>query len=944
MKYLKLINLELLIGLTMLVFAVWFNLNLYKLEPTVRVDPNDNTFQFALVYRANEIWDFANRECPKNLFFPVCHMSYMVDHWVHNWAQGYNLPFYYSHIPQIVIVGSYRFIHWIIGLFGNSFISLFSYYHWFVYLLLCFFPLPVFFALRIIGLPWIISGVGAALATHVSTDGLYGLDPPSFLWRGWGLSSQLFAMIWLPLAIAYSYKYFSSFSISKYKSLRDLILNHIAVVSPLPLITNYLEDRGVTKYSQFEYYNNTIINSSVISVFVRGVIKFLMFASRASGKILSSSGVAGQSVNTNHDTLPAQAGREVDMSKDNFHYHREAKYFWLAVLFTVLTVSGHLGIGMMAMLSLPVLAFSPTLVMLLQMVHIRLIYRSFTDNFVKLALLGTVAVFILSYWIIPTVLYGNYHNFSVWDPLWKFHSFGWKDVVVKFLNGELFDWGRAPWYTTLVIVGAFFAALFRSSQLSVHTSTTLSAGNLQKSNKDKINTNNISPLNSVNRQLTTDNYFPFALLFVFWLLMYFGRTTWGGLIDLIPGMSEQHISRFIVGVHIAGIFLAPMGIYAMVRAVSWAIFRFFSTKKKLLYEDMPQFIIWVTTLAILYFIGKPIYKQTIYYNELNDKLIIQSNAVYDKQAPEVNKLMDEFRKRSPARVFVGRGGGWGKDFLISETTMFMHVSTYSIPTALWLPETWSPNSDTEQYFAEDVARDYDIYNLRWIGAPVNVKPQPFWKEIKRDNTWVLYEAPTSGYFTVATRNMKVVTDKYSFANIIHQWIQSEIPSQKLYPELTFTKPKNVFDEGVPVITMLDEANYQTMQNRRQNIFDINPIYGGDSPDVKLLGPEEVNTDMIFKTKVEVGQNCKECLVVLKQTYHPDWVATIDGKSARTITVFPFHIGIPVSEPGIHSIVLSYQPHPAKIPLILISFIIILILLYPRCQPLISKILRKLNKT
>ena len=54
--------------------------------------------------------------------------------------------------------------------------------------------------------------------------------------------------------------------------------------------------------------------------------------------------------------------------------------------------------------------------------------------------------------------------------------------------------------------------------------------------------------------------FPFGVLFIFWLLFYFGRTTWGGLINLIPSMEEFHLSRFIVGLHITGLFLIPIGI------------------------------------------------------------------------------------------------------------------------------------------------------------------------------------------------------------------------------------------------------------------------------------------------------------------------------------------------------------------------------------------------
>jgi len=49
---------EKILGLGMLLFAIGFNLWLYRAEPTAMTDPNDNTFQFALVDRTNQIWDF----------------------------------------------------------------------------------------------------------------------------------------------------------------------------------------------------------------------------------------------------------------------------------------------------------------------------------------------------------------------------------------------------------------------------------------------------------------------------------------------------------------------------------------------------------------------------------------------------------------------------------------------------------------------------------------------------------------------------------------------------------------------------------------------------------------------------------------------------------------------------------------------------------------------
>ena len=50
------------------------------------------------------------------------------------------------------------------------------------------------------------------------------------------------------------------------------------------------------------------------------------------------------------------------------------------------------------------------------------------------------------------------------------------------------------------------------------------------------------------------------------LFLFFGRRTWGRLIDVLPGFGDIQIHRFIVGVHLAGILLAGVGLAWIVRA------------------------------------------------------------------------------------------------------------------------------------------------------------------------------------------------------------------------------------------------------------------------------------------------------------------------------------------------------------------------------------------
>ena len=757
-------NLEKFIGIGLLLFAVGFNLWLYRLEPTAKVDPNDNTFQFALVYRTNQIWDFADKKC-MGITKPLCVTGYLVDHWVPNWNEGFNLPNYYSHIPQIVIVGSWRMF--------RSFIGLFQYYHLIIYLLLSLFPLSVFLALRVTGLSWMTAGFGSLLASQISTDGLYGLDPPSFLWRGYGLSSQLFAMIFVPLAIAYAWRFFQTSGDAAVKNIRR---------------SRYI----------------------------------LLFA----------------------------------------------------IAFLVLTTAGHLGIGMMTFMSLVPLAITEPLIALIRQKWSRDMVSLLKTNSVKLVVLAGISIFLLSYWIIPALLGDKFHAFSFWDPVWKFNSYGARETIGRLFNGDLFDFGRLPVYTGLVLVG-FFVSLFGIERTA------------------------------------------FSMLLIFWFLLYFGRTTWGGLIDLIPAMKEFHLSRYIVSVHLAGLFLAPIGLNWIVSNTTIYASRF---------KRIPKILVKGLTALIVLVLLFPIYKQTVRYNDLNNFLIKRANTNYNTQSPDMNTLVTTLQNLPPGRVFAGRGGGWGKEFRIAETNMTMYLSNFALPTVLWLPETWSPNGDTEQYFREDKLADYDLFNMRYVATPANFPEaniQPFWKLLKENPSWKLYTVATSGYFTAGFRPGVVSSDKYNRTNVVRLWIQSDDPKNGLYPELTFdTKnfPKNV---GLPNFKMLDEVTYLVPGGQTHNLWTdipryISPLGTVQHPDDFIrITSQSSEADMIFKAHVEVTAGCTECLVVLKQTYHPNWRILVDGKRIAPIITFPFYIGIPVAE-GTHTIIASYEPSGLKIFLLVVS--------------------------
>ena len=257
--------------------------------------------------------------------------------------------------------------------------------------------------------------------------------------------------------------------------------------------------------------------------------------------------------------------------------------------------------------------------------------------------------------------------------------------------------------------------------------------------------------------------------------------------------------------------------------------------------------------------------------------------------------------------------------------MNMFLSTYGLPTVLWMPQTWSPNSDTEQYFSENKLSDYALYNIRYVVTPPDIardQIQSFWKLLEQTPSWRLYEvaADTRGYITIGVRPAIVASDKYSLLNVTRLWIQSDYPTAGLYPEITFDKgyPKNT---GLPNFKMLDEVTYTIPDGSNHNLFAEVPRYVVPDQTIKQCNKiaiiSQVNTnDMVFQANIAKPEN-GECLVILKQTYHPNWRATIDGEPATIINVFPFYSAVVLETTGNHEVIFRYQPSTMKQLLLLI---------------------------
>ena len=79
----------------------------------------------------------------------------------------------------------------------------------------------------------------------------------------------------------------------------------------------------------------------------------------------------------------------------------------------------------------------------------------------------------------------------------------------------------------------------------------------------------------------------------------------------------------------------------------------------------------------------------------------------------------------------------------------------------------------------------------------------------------------------------------------------------------------------------------------------------------------------YSINFKLKDQCQNCILVLKQTFHPNWEIKVNGKKQEAFPVFPFFTAIQLSSPGEYEIIATYKPAIYKNILLIISLIIII---------------------
>jgi Gpi18-like mannosyltransferase len=412
-------------------------------------------------------------------------------------------------------------------------------------------------------------------------------------------------------------------------------------------------------------------------------------------------------------------------------------------------------------------------------------------------------------------------------------SFGAQKALGWLFRGELFDNGRFPIVTILFFVGA--AVCIARARTDGRSRALLGAFGLS-------------------------------------LVLFFGRPTLGPVLDLLPGFGDVQIHRFVIGVDLAAILIAGVGLGWLLQAGATL-----AGRRAPRHAAIAGAVVAVAvTIGIL----APAWLERSDYNARGADLIAVQRAAYETDGRDLDDLVSIVKTRADGRVYAGLRGNWGKDYVVGYVPVYAWLADRNVDAVGFTFRTIAAlSTDLEASFDEANPAQYEMFNIKYVIAPRD-RPTPVAaKLIASHGRHRLYEVQTTGYLQVADRSAPLAANRADLAAATADFRSSSLASQAIYPAIAFaggTAPPATVDDAAPPIEPPGMVISQTAKPERGS----------------------------FGATVQAE---RPAIVVLKSSFDPRWTATVDGSPAEPMMIAPSLVGVDVPA-GQHTVAFRYEPY------------------------------------
>jgi hypothetical protein len=234
------------------------------------------------------------------------------------------------------------------------------------------------------------------------------------------------------------------------------------------------------------------------------------------------------------------------------------------------------------------------------------------------------------------------------------------------------------------------------------------------------------------------------------LVLSFGRTTFGALVDVLPGARDIFFRRFMMGAELAALLLAGGGADWAARTALRGLKRATEgrglTRPRTVLGD-PRARAVIAPVALILVLA-PAWLQLGAYDRHNAAAISAQRRADATQGAELDRLLALIRTRGGGRVYAGMPTNWGIDFTVGAVPVFKYLESRDVDEVGYTLRTASLMTDPEYYFDEDNPGDYQLFGIHYLIVPSAYLPPVRARLMLRAGPYSLWRIGSAGYVRV----------------------------------------------------------------------------------------------------------------------------------------------------------------------------------------------------
>jgi hypothetical protein len=375
------------------------------------------------------------------------------------------------------------------------------------------------------------------------------------------------------------------------------------------------------------------------------------------------------------------------------------------------------------------------------------------------------------------------------------------------------------------------------------------------------------------------------------LLLSFGWTTFGSLVDVIPGGSDIFFRRFMMGIQLAALLLAGRGA-AWCADWAWHELERLALRRRLPpRQALRRRLAWrwenprmgrVKTAAAagaMILVLAPAWLQQRSFDRRNTEHIAAQRRADATEGAELDQLIALVQANGGGRVYAGLPSNWGMDFTVGAVPVFKYLESRDVDEVGYTLRTASLMTGPEDDFNELDSSDYALFGIRYLILPTRSPPPVPAAEVAIAGPYSLWTTATTGYIQTGTIVGTLSANRTDLGARSVPLLQSGLAASGDFLKIDFGGTQASLPP-LPHPSRKLAAGIVTSEND-----DLE--HGRASAKVTMR---------------------RAGVVVLSASFDDGWTVTVDGRAQATTMVAPALVATAVPV-GTHTIAFRYRGYP-----------------------------------